>query len=110
MTKKAFRSAQAHDYNNAKKQWIELVKILEANYSIKEKGSQEIFLNIPNERKADIEILLSSRISTTNYRVQLWYLDLPENRKQLEVAQLNTLQDVIAHVDELLNVIKHKGE
>jgi hypothetical protein len=106
MTKKAFIAAQSKDYNNAKKQWLELTKILEVNYSVKNKGVHEMLLNIPKENIADIEIMLSGRICTNTYRVQLWYLKLPEEYKHMQSMELNTLSGVIDHIGTLLMIVK----
>lgn len=106
MTKKAYLSAQAKDYKNAKEQWLELVKILEANYSIKKKGNHEIFLNVPKEEVADIEVYLNGLVSPNTYSVQLWYLQLPFEYESLQAVELNTLQGVIDHIDKLLMLVK----
>lgn len=106
MTKKAYLSAQAKDYKNAKEQWLELVKILEANYSIKNKGNHEIFLNVPKEEVADIEVYLNGLVSPNTYSIQLWYLQLPFEYESLQAVELNTLQGVIDHIDKLLMLVK----
>ena len=106
MTKKAFSKAESVDKRISKEQWTKLVEILEENYSVKSKGENEIFLNIPNEAKADIEIFLSGSPAVHTFHVQLWYFDLPENFKHLRVGQLYTLRSVISHIDELLRTVK----
>ncbi|MGO1356303.1 hypothetical protein [Alkalibacterium gilvum] len=108
MTKKAFTKAQSKDYQNAKQQWLELVRLLEDNYSIKSKGKNEIYIKIPNEEAADIEILLNGLHSFHNYSAKLWYARLPENRKSLQGAEIDTLQGVIEYIDKVLLILKNE--
>lgn len=106
MTKKAYYKAESVDKRIAKEQWAALVQILEDNYSIKSRGDEELFLNIPNEDEADIEIFLSGSPAVHTFHVQLWYFTLPENYQHLRVGNLDTLRSVIMHIDEVLRLVK----
>lgn len=106
MTKKAFKQADSADKKISKQQWELLVKILEENYTIKTKNKDAIFLKIPNEGKADIEIFLSGSPAVHTFHVQLWYFDLPENYQHLQVAHLDTIRSVIMQVDNILDIVR----
>lgn len=106
MTKKAVRKAESVN-KIAKEQWAALVEILEDNYSIKSRGNEELFLSIPNEDEADIEVFLSGSPAVHTFHVQLWYFDLPDNYQHLRVKNLDTLRSVIMHIDEVLKAVKN---
>lgn len=106
MTKVAFNSAQRADKRIAKIQWEELIKILEKNYSIKTLNKDEVYLNIPGEEVADIEILLLPP-SNTPFRVQLWNFKLnPLNDDEPHVKRCSSVSETILAIDELIRAYK----
>lgn len=106
MTKAAFTSAQSADNRVAKVQWKELVNILEKNYSIKSINKDEVFLNIPGEEKADIEISLLPA-SDEPFKIQLWYFKLNSNNSDdPNRKSRGSLTGTIMAIDEFLNAVK----
>lgn len=106
MTAKSFNKAKLKDKEISKQQWNELVEILEEEYTIKSKGEEEIFLEVPKDKEADIEIYLIGSIGVHTFHVELWEFDLPERFKYLRFAQLDTLSAVIMHIDDILGAVK----
>lgn len=105
MTKKAYLKAQSKDWKNAKQQWKELLQILHENYKIKQEGNNEIFLNVPKQSEADIEIFLIGKGSLEKYHVQLWNYVF-EGENQMRSKRLYTLTGVINYVDSLLEAVR----
>lgn len=105
MTKKAYLKAQSKDWKNAKQQWKELLEILHENYKVKLEGNNEIFLNVPKQDEADIEIFLTSKQSVEKYHVQLWNYVF-EDENQMRSKRLYTLTGVINYVDSLLEAVR----
>ena len=110
MTAKAYDLALAKDYKFSKLQWEELVKILEDNYLVKAKDTTGIYLNIPKEDKADIEILKGLKYSTFTFRVELWCYKLPEDWKHLQCGEFHTLSEVISRINSILQAVKFQSK
>lgn len=107
MTKAAFSKAQSKDKKISKLQWVELVSILKENYIVKSEGNEEIFLKVPSDEKADIEVFLIGPPGVNTFHVQLWNYRLPENFESLQVVSLKTLTQVIMHIDKLLDTVRN---
>jgi hypothetical protein len=106
MTKTAFSKAQSKDKKISKLQWADLVEILKANYTVKSEGDEEIFLKVPTHEEADIEVFLIGPPGVDTFHVELWNYRLPKNYESLQVVSLNTLGQVIMHIDNILNTVK----
>lgn len=108
MSKVAWNRAQAADKRIGKIQWSELVKILESNYDIKALNRSDVFLRVPGEDKADIEIYYAGPPAVDPFHVQLWYFDLSSNDTDFQKGTCTSVSDVILRVDNILRAVKAK--
>lgn len=112
MTKVAWRSAKSKDVKHDREKFKDLVKILQKHYSIKEIGHNAVYLHLPNELEADIEILFMSA-SVNKFRVELWYFEtINTGFKFNQEYSCHNIADVIHAIDTILSNVKNarRGE
>ena len=106
MSKVAWSKAQAADRRIVKSQWGELVKILQSNYEIKTLNKTEVFLKVPGEDTADIEIFVADPPVVDPFHVQLWYFQLENNDSGIQSGTCSSVSEVIRRIDDIMKAVK----
>lgn len=103
MTKKAYEKAISLQKKINKQSWQALQEIVRNNYDLKIDSDNEMYIRIPGEDKADIEIIPSTQ-GYNFARIQLWYFsELEEIDNQCEIS---TLPDAVDRIDLILHSVK----
>lgn len=103
MTRRAYEQARARDKEHYKTLWQSLVKIIQANYPIKVQGDHELFIRIPKQEMADIEVFLRD----DGFHVQLWYYELPNDMAIKHSSDIvKSATDAIDRIDALKEAVR----
>ena len=104
MTRKAYEKAISLQKKINKQTWQALQEIVRNNYDLKIDSDNEMYIRIPGENNADIEIIPSTQ-GYNFAHIELWYFNGIE--KINNNCGVYTLAAAIERIDGILRTVKN---
>ncbi|PTJ26013.1 hypothetical protein BU035_10055 [Staphylococcus simulans] len=117
INKATINKARTFEKKLGKQKWDKLKSLLlQTRHDVVKNGENELFLKIPGEKRADIEIFPKYNVHTWDQsfvHVQLWFYDFKTTRFQEEFnkneeREHNNTVEAMNHINFILDIIREE--